>query len=393
MDLYLQFGHGMMGYCKELVSKWAGGTVILSPRDLTEEQTIKFSKDLSKLKGSVLFDPQYYNPRADHHKLTKWSHWLNDYDTSLLSDDKYLESHFLEIKRINDACNTSAYIIPAQMCEEVDRFWLGSQTLFIEKANEIFQDKAKYLTLALSSDVLKDEKSIEEIIDESETWDVDGYYVVPEGDYLESDSNWFVNLALLAAGLKLQERKVIVGYSNHQMLALACADIDAIASGSFLNVRSFSRGKFDRPDPDATSRRAVWYYCPQSLSEYRMRVLDRAYDYDILESMKPFGKINEYVKVLFGGTKPSSVKFGDSLAFKHYLSTLKQQCSLAKRDTFENTIEYHQQLSDNAYEFIRQLKKNGVREADRNFQDIVDVYQVALSKLNKERGALLKRQW
>jgi len=393
MDLYLQFGHGMMGYCKELITKWGEGTVILSPRDLTEDQTKKFSKELSSINGNTLFDPQYYNPRADHEKLTQWSHWFNDFDTALLSDTKYIEGRLNAIKNINDYCNTSAYIIPSQICEVVDRFWIKSQNLFIDKASQIFFDKERYSTLALSFDVLTDEKSIEKIIDISEEWDVDGYYIVPEGQYLEDDSYWLINLAQLVAGLKLKNKKVIIGYSNHQMLSLACANADAIASGSFLNVRSFNAGKFDKPDPNAISRRSTWYYCPQAMSEYGLRALDRAFDNKVIDKLKPYGKTNEYVDILFSGARPTSIKFGDRLAFKHYLNTLKQQCLLAKKDTFENTIEHHQKLSDYAYDFIRRLEVDGVRERNRSFKDLVDLYQDVLFKLNKERGGLLKRQW
>ena len=393
MDLYLQLGHGMMGYCKELITKWGEGTVILSPRDLTEEQTKKFSNELLKLNGKTLFDPQYYNPRADHHKLTEWTHWFDDFDTSLLSDNEFLESKFQEIKHINDYCHTSAYIIPSRICEEPDKRWKQEQESSIKRAIDVFSDKEKYLTIALSFNVLTDEKSIEKIIDMSSNWDIDGYYVVPGGDYLEEDSYWLINLAQLVAGLKLQDKKVIVGYSNHQMLSLACANVDAIASGTFLNIRSFSAGKFDNPDSDAVSRRSVWYYCPQTLSEYGKRALDRAFDYDVLDDLKPFGKTNKYVKVLFSGAKPSTVEFGDSFAFKHYLFTLKEQCLLAKRDTFEKTIDYHQKLSDNASDLIRKLEKNGVRDPKRSFSNIVEVYQDTLFKLKKERGALLKRKW
>jgi len=278
MDLYLQLGHGMMGYCKEFISQWGEGTVILSPRDLTEKQTKKFATDINKINGKTLFDPQYYNPRADHHKLTKWSHWLNEFETSQFSDNTYLEDKFNSIKEINDYCNTEAYIIPASMCDEVDRFWIDKQELFLDKAGSYFNDKEKYITLPLSFDVITDEKSIEKLIDISLKWDIDGYYIVPEGGYLENDANWLVNLSLLVAGLKLQNKKVIVGYSSHQMLSLACANVDAIASGTFLNIRSFNTGKFDNPEMGSISRRAVWYYSPQTMSEYSKKALDREFE-------------------------------------------------------------------------------------------------------------------
>jgi hypothetical protein len=71
MDLYLQFGHGMMEHCRHLVRSWAGGTVILSPRDLKREQLVKLSEEIRALQGGqVLLDPQVYVPRSDQHTTT-----------------------------------------------------------------------------------------------------------------------------------------------------------------------------------------------------------------------------------------------------------------------------------------------------------------------------------
>lgn len=49
---------------------------------------------------------------------------------------------------------------------------------------------------------------------------------------MEQNPIWFTNLLSLVAGLKLLEKEVIVGYANHQMLALACTGVDAIATGA-----------------------------------------------------------------------------------------------------------------------------------------------------------------
>lgn len=161
------------------------------------------------------------------------------------------------------------------------------------------------------------------------------------------------NLALLVAGLKLQNKKVIVGYSNHQMLLLSCSNVDAIASGTFLNIRHFSTDKFDETDEDSQSRRATWYYCPQALSEYRKRTLDTAFKKGCINLLKPYGKDTDFSSILFKGVTPSSTEYKDTLSFKHYLDTLKTQCLLAKKDTFENTILFHYEMADNAYKFIK----------------------------------------
>lgn len=272
MDLYLQFGHGMMEHCRHLISKWGEGTVILSPRDLKDEQLRTLSKDLLKINGRTLFDPQYYNPRATHKKLTEHDHWLNDFDTMMLSDIKLIEHKFKVIRDKNKYSNTYAYIIPSKICDSVDKIWIDVQEVFLDASARVFNDKEKYLTLALSQEVLSDETSIEKLVEITAGWDVEGYYIVSEGSYLIENADWLANLALLVAGLKFQNRKVIVGYSNHQMLFLACAKADAIASGSFLNVRCFNTGKFDNPTEDSKSRRTKWYYCPQALSEYRLGI-------------------------------------------------------------------------------------------------------------------------
>lgn len=395
MDLYLQMGYGMMGIAKDLVTSWGSGTVILSPRDLTEEQTIKFAEEIIKKNGNTLFDPQYYNPHADHKKLNEWRHWFNQYDTSLLSENEYISNLFAEIKDINDCAQTSAYIIPGILCNVIDKHWLTPQQIFLEQANIYFTDKEKYATLALEESLITDEEDIEKLIQIVSLWDVDGFYIVPEGEYLTKEENWLSNLTLLVAGLKLQNKKVIVGYSNHQMLLLSCANIDAIASGTFLNIRHFSKNKFDENEEDSQSRRTTWYYCPQAMSEYRKRTLDIAFNRrdGSIDLLKPYGKITDYTNILFQGIAPSSTAFKDTLSFKHYLDTLKKQCLISKKDTFENTINFQEELADNAYKFIRQLKELGIRENGRSFLKIYDSYKETLLTIKKQRGPLLKRNW
>ncbi|MEV9499771.1 hypothetical protein [Aliarcobacter butzleri] len=395
MDLYLQMGHGMMGIAKDLITSWGSGTVILSPRDLTEQQTIKFAEEIIKKSGNTLFDPQYYNPHADHKKLTEWRHWFNQYDTSLLSENEYISNLFAEIKDINDCVKTSAYIIPGILCNVIDKHWLTPQQIFLDQANIYFTDKEKYATLALEESLITDEEDIEKLIEVVSSWNVDGFYIVPQGEYLTDEENWLSNLTLLVAGLKLQNKKVIVGYANHQMLLLSCANIDAIASGTFLNIRHFSKNKFDENEEDSQSRRTTWYYCPQAMSEYRKRTLDTAFNRrdGSIDLLKPYGKITDYTNILFQGITPSSTEFKDTLSFKHYLDTLKKQCIISKKDTFDNTINFQEELADNAYKFIRQLKDLGIRENGRSFLKIYDSYKEALLIIKKQRGPLLKRNW
>ena len=91
---------------------------------------------------------------------------------------------------------------------------------------------------------------VEEILFQIEKFDIKGFYIIaetPNRQYLVEEPLWLSNITQLCAGLKLDGRKVIMGYGNHQMLCLSCTGIDAIASGNFLNVRSFAN-KFEKTE-------------------------------------------------------------------------------------------------------------------------------------------------
>jgi hypothetical protein len=55
MELYLQFGYGMMALSRELVEEWEGGTVILSPRDLTSDQCQRLSNAIRSLPNGKVY--------------------------------------------------------------------------------------------------------------------------------------------------------------------------------------------------------------------------------------------------------------------------------------------------------------------------------------------------
>ncbi len=60
------------------------------------------------------------------------------------------------------------------------------------------------------------------------------------------------------------------------MLIASVAKVDAIASGTWMNLRSFPPAKFRASYDDEIKQRAIWYYCPQALSEYKLFYLDIA---------------------------------------------------------------------------------------------------------------------
>ena len=398
MDLYLQFGHGMMEHCNVLFQKWGGGTVILSPRDLTPAQLPQFAKKVARANGLCLLDPQLYSMRTtNHHKLISHDYWPNENLTGLFAGGAALTELLKKLRKLNDDAQTDRYIVPGIFCERVNEDWFAVQELFIEKASTVMNDKKRLATLCISGESLRFEEQIEDIVTRAESWDVDGYYVVaehPNGQYLVDDPLWLSNLLILCSGLKLQGREVVAGYSSHQMLSLATANIDAIASGIWLNVRTFTLGKFQASDDESTSRRATWYYCPQSLSEYKIPFLDLAFRAGILEQMAPDVSLNsDFASILFSGAQPSSTNYTERDGFRHYLDCLHQQCRYASRSTFRETFSAHEVLLETAEQFIRAFHRHGVRGQDRDFFNMLDVNRAALAVIEESRGFVLDRQW
>ncbi len=113
MELFLQFGHGMMEHSRVLVDAWGGGTVILSPRDLNEAQLVRFGPEIcGQPGGSVLLDPQFYLPHADHARLTKHKYWPDSYETGTFWHGPPLRKLISRIVDLNHAVGTRALICP-----------------------------------------------------------------------------------------------------------------------------------------------------------------------------------------------------------------------------------------------------------------------------------------
>lgn len=178
------------------------------------------------------------------------------------------------------------------------------------------------------------------------------------------------------------------------MLCLAAAGADSIASGKWLNVRSFPPEKFYKTLEDDISRRAVWYYCLKALSEYKIPFLDIAQRVGILDEMYPESNLDDYfAHSLFSGVMPSSVLWGETDAFRHYLTTLQGQVKNSQHSTFEQTRDYHLSLLDEAEKTLRKIRAKGVFGQARDFFERIDVNRSALFLLESARGPLLSRNW
>lgn len=397
MDLHLQFGYGMMDHSRALLDTWGGGTVILSPRDLDTGQLTRLAQDiLRNERGRVLLDPQFYLPDADHGRLTAHDYWPDTYSSGSFWGGDELRTLLAKLAVRNRELGCFAMILPGIYADRVDDDWLERQSLVIEESRAA-TPLPRLVTVALGADAIRSTDDIDEVLAAATTWDAHGIYLVcehPRGDYLVSDPTWMANVLDLVAGLRLKGKSVTVGYCNQQMLILACAGASAIASGTWMNVRSFPPHKFRAQYDDEIKQRTTWYYCAQALSEYKIPFLDIAHRQGILADMQPEASLgSRHANVLFAGPQPSSVRWSEQTAFRHYLQCIWSQAVAARKPSFNETVAAHERMLDDAETLLVRLRAAGVRGQMRDFADCIDVGRAALSLLVSSRGAILRRSW
>ncbi len=394
MDFYIQMGHGMQTLCRELTEAWNGSTVILSPLNITQDKLAPYANSLHKAKGQVLLDPQMYCPRKYHKNLQQYTYWPKSVTSIELGDCSTLIS---TLSKINAEIQSNEFILPSNIINKIDERWHKLQDSIANKARQIDIGVPLLHTVALGPDVLADDNQVESIIRYVNHWAVDGVYIVcehPDSYYLVDKPIWVTNLLALVAGIKRLGKKVIVGYASHQLLCLALAKCDAIAAGNFLNVRWFKPDHFVTKYDDEPSRRSTWYYCPQAFSEYKVTYLDVAKRANILSRMQPPEIMaNEYSNVLFQGAMPSATNYKEGNSHRHYLHCLKIQCENAIKATYVETRDAHLALLSTANLLTTGLSEEKVKGQDRDFGEIVDVIEAAISLFDKEFGFAMSQEW
>jgi len=301
-----------------------------------------------------------------------------------------------KLAQLNNSIESESFILPSPLTGSPDAIWNRCQTAAINEARKHSVLPLLH-TIALKSSGFENDITVEQIIQFVKTWDVEGIYLVcehPVRTYLVDNPLWLANLLALVAGIKRLEKKVIVGYANHQMLCLSLAKCDALASGNFLNVRWFQPEHFETIENDEISRRAKWYYCPQTLSEYKVSFLDVALGIGKLRLLKPSsGLENKFSDMLFSGALPSSTNYTETDSHCHYLHSLRLQCQMATKASYNETKNYYSIFLETAGKLLSGLRNDGIRGQNRDFGEIVDFNHAAISLFDKNYGFVMSQEW
>ncbi len=387
-----------MEHCRTLLSSWGGGSVILSPRDLTDQKLASFGGELLDIPGvDLIIDPQFYLPNSDHKKLCDHAYWPTDYATIPFWQGLSLSQLIRTLSHLNTSVGCSRFLLPGLFATVIGDDWAETQRAILEEGRARADNASLISTIAISADAARDANQISSLIERAESWGAQTYYVVcehPDGKYLVDDPNWVANVLDLTAGLKLGGAKVILGYCTHQMLIACAAGVDALATGTWMNVRSFPPEKFKASYDDEIKRKATWYYCPQALSEYKLPFLDIAQRLGLLDLMAPPPELDGgYVSNLFSGAQPTVVEFGEQSAFRHYLHSFHEQARLANVSDFDSASTTCESFLSGAEALLARLRGANISGQLRDFYEIVDVNRAGLGLFSALRGAVLRREW
>lgn len=400
MKLFLQFGYGMKHLSLAISDKWKETSLILSPRDIEMEKLEKWSEDFHHHRISCYFDPQCYFVDSTSFKLISYPYWKDFLKWEFERDTESMEDLISRIKECNTLSRTVAYILPARMIQYDnawdDTFKKGLVTI-TNVAKKKMTDKPIYVTLALPAGLLvQREEVLEPLMQFWENLSVDGFYLVaepPDNQYLVDNPNWLYNVLKICASAKTKGKKVIYAYGNHQMLALSLTGIDAISSGTWLNLRHFTNRFVESED---FRKKAVWIYYPPALSEFKMAFVDWAYNHNFLNDMW----LNEEIyldenirKILKSDTRPSMTGFNESDSFVHYLVSLEHQVQLLNKGSYEDAYSTYKSMLDIAEQKMDLLKKNGMSAQTRDFRNVLDVNRAAISELDKNYRFPLIMEW
>lgn len=400
MELFLQFGYGMKALTISLAKKWNGTSVILSPRDMSPDQLNSWTLEFEKAGVSCYFDPQCYCPQgSDIKRLSQYKYWDSHLNTNLEAKEPLIDQKIKAIKEYNDIARTVSYILPCILNNYDDRWadrFISQSKRIIDASHKFMSDKPIFATLVFPKDLLvQNEAIIEPILHSILDFQVDGYYIIAEAidkKYLIDNPLWLSNVLHICAVLKMSEKKVIYGYGNHQLLPLALIKLDAIASGTWQNVRSFTNRFID---VDEQKRKSTWVYYPEALSEYKLAFLDWAYNIGYLPSMQSKDKdfLDENIQKIFGSVKPSNTNFTETDAFKHYLCCLKHQIKLLDKPSFDEACTSYEMLLNTAENEIERLEIGGIYAQARSFKNFIDVNRAAITRLKALHGFQLKMLW
>lgn len=398
MRLGIQYGFNAGSLSHTLLKRWGGGTVVLSPRDSSDEQLMTIAKKLRGVAGArLVLDPQFYSPDADHGRLCEHDYWPKDFESGRFWADNGVSKLVRDLAYINSQVGTSEILLPTELVRQPREIWFKRARQILKLARDLSGAPATRLTVAIGSELLCDREAVIKLLSGLSLLECRRFYLIferPAGSgYFVDNPEWLFNCLDISAHLHQIKASVTVGYCNQQALILAVANVDEIYSGHWNNVRIFGLDKFHEKDSEEIRRSTPWLYIDTSLSEIKRRTIGRLTKTSERNRLAALcnHQESEVTAVLAGASPTSSLK--QTVAFRQYLDGLRRQAENIDTTTYENAKSSVRSMLDTASVAGDELHSLGLGGDGREFSSCWEAVDDALGRFDKTWGPLFRRKW
>lgn len=376
----LQQGWGMLTLISEFLNSHNNSGVILSPRVCESEQLERYFPNYSQIPDSdIFFDPHFYEPRTDLNRILSYPYFNNfDFQTGIFNQNEFCNQ---VIEYQTNVLNLSKIILPGRYTNSISENWLNMQRTFSEIGNNFRPNREVYSTLAIGPDLILNPDHFNTIIDELINYPVDGVYLVyehPANEFLLNEDFIYTLLDAILS-ISLSNKKILVGYSNHQSFVFYAAGIDFLATGNFRNVRSFDHlNSKDRGNEDL--RKGIWYFDGNTFGEYKIPALGLAF---IRNLQNHFGPITDFNRALLTSGNPPSIRWQERDAFNNYLDLLYNYCleinSIPKNQRADYLLNYFASRRDANIRLSSERFNFGDRGFNNHIEDTISALEAFMN--------------
>ena len=257
IKIWHQCGHNSNWNHESFLEDKCGDGLIISP---VHRNMDTIEKDKDEVNSSSLFDPQYYLPSSQKKKLKTYDFFpdviAGGFDTddyASVATDSARKCLEFQIQQ-----GFEALVIPARYHEQmvpdlIEKQKAYTTTPFLRALDELKPDKKVFLTIPLTSAIIKDAQYRTSILNWITSYpEVHGIYLIASHDEKGSkqitEENFLTNYMELTRALIEADLEVIVGYLNTEGLLFTLVENCQITFGAYENTRMFSLSKFVESD-------------------------------------------------------------------------------------------------------------------------------------------------
>jgi len=244
---YHQLGNNDQIRCLNLLKEGRGAGVILSPRDIKNDNLfVDYTNKYKSTNTEVLIDPQLYTSdsaqlRLNDDEIDNTAAWIDrEVSDPLIRSSMQKQYNLLP----------SRYIIPSPFATSITDTWLNILKNCVFEALQWRYDlkiqSEIYATLAISVNIITDKELRLKLLDSISGLSVDGFYLVTDIPVRPSNPQMLVGLMDIIFHLKSNSFKILLGYTEPYAILNFPLGLDGFASSGLKNRRSFQPSQWKK---------------------------------------------------------------------------------------------------------------------------------------------------